>query len=448
MSPLTHPRRGAPEHAVPRSYASSVDDLAAALMNSGLVAFALVDSGHVVASSPALRELLGAASPGRHLDGSSLEALAVEPDRAAIGDFARRLLRSGARAEHRCRLLHADGSAVPVLLQGASVPVEGAFQVVLVAHDLRPWVGQVPAGGPSHILEAADSATGCATYPLLFDRMRLALASARRYRRRAAVLHIELASLDRVLEGLSPGTVAEVEMAVADTLRSVVRDCDTIARLTTCEFVALLPEVGRRTDAGVSAARLVEAVSRLFERNPVRVAASVGIAVYPTDATNAERLLAAAGVALRAARKGAGGRFAFADATDLELHAIEPIVFLPEHRLGVAPIDDEHEALVAATAFLIDRLRGGAGPHGLERGLRELMDRLGAHFTTEARHADGSPYEGALERHKSNLRLLEELHCILLDVNAHSVALAIRHLRDWLTHHVQQPDPVHSNLAS
>lgn len=448
MSPLLHPQRGTPPTAPRRSYASSVDDLAAALMGSGIVAFALVDSGHVVASSPALRDLLGAVSPYQHIDGRNLEALAVEADRRGIAEFARGLLREGARAEHRCRLQHADGSAVPVLLQGASVAVQGAFQIVLVANDLRPWIGDVPAAGSAPIFEAFDPATGCATYNLLVDRLRLALASARRYRRRAAVLRIELESLDRVLQGLSPATVAEVEVAVADTLRSAVRDCDTIARLSTCEFVALLPEVGRRSDAGVSAARLVEAVAHLFERNPVRVAATIGIAVYPTDATRAEGLLAAAEGALQGARGSDTGRFAFADATDLELHAIEPIVFLPEHRIGNAAIDAEHEALVGETARLIDGLRNGASPRRLEQDLRALMDQLGAHFTTESQHHDASPYEGAVERHKSNLRLLEELHCILLDVNAHSVALAVRHLRDWLEPHVRQPGAAPSLLAS
>jgi len=448
MTALSLPRRSLTERPPRHSYASSVDDLAAALMDSGLVAFALVDSGHVVASSPALRQLLGATSPYHHIDGRSLAALAVEADRSGITDFARGLLRDGARAEHRCRLSHVDGSAVPVLLQGASVAVEGSFQIVLVASDLRPWVGEVQASGDARIFEAFDPATGCATYNLLLDRLKLAVASARRHRRRAAILHIELAAFDRLLAAQSPAAAAEVELAVADTLRSVVRDCDTIARLTTCQFVALLPEVGRRSDAGITAARVVESIARLFERNPLRIAATIGLAVYPTDATYPAGLLAAAEAALQGARGSDTGRFAFADATDLELHAIEPIAFLPQHRHGVPAIDDEHAALVAQTAALIDRLLAGASPQNLEHDLRQMMGQLETHFSTEARHFDASPYEGGLERHRANLRLLEELNCILLDVNAHSVALAIRHLRDWLAPHLQQTDPLSPVLAS
>jgi diguanylate cyclase (GGDEF)-like protein len=445
MTPLSHAR----QTRLPRSYASSIDDLATALMRSGVVAFALVDCGNVVASSPALRGLLGASSPHHRLDGQSLASLAVDADRAGIADYCTGLSREDARADHRCRLLHIDGSAVPVLLQGASVAVEGSCQLVIVVTDLRPWVGEVPAAGAAQIFEAFDPATGFATRNLLLDRMQIAMAAARRYRRRAALLRIDLASIDRRLAALAPGAALDLQATVAETLRNCVRDCDTIARLTAGEFVALLPEVGERGDAGVTAARLVDAIARRFERGPApRLTATIGIAIYPTDATSVERLLATAEAAMLSARGSSTGRFAFADSTGIELQAIEPLAFLPEHRQGVRAVDEEHAALVEQTNRLIERLHAGASPAALERALREVTRQLGMHFTSEAHLLDARPSEGALDRQKNNLRFLDELHCILLDVNAQSVTLAIRHLRDWLIPHLLHAEQSRAALAS
>jgi diguanylate cyclase (GGDEF)-like protein len=433
---------------LPRSYASNIDDLAVALMRSGVVAFALVDSGHVVACSPALRDLLGGTAPYHHVDGRSLVSLAVDADRTAIDGFCARLLRDGGRADHRCRLLHIDGSALPVLLQGAAVAAAGFHQLVIVVTDLRPWVGEVAATGAPQIFEAFDPATGFATHNLLLDRMKVALAAARRYRRRAAVLRIDLEALEQRLAALTPEAARQLQAQIAHTLRSGVRECDSISRLTSREFVALLPEVGERSDAGLTAARLVESIARRFERDSgPRLTATVGIAVYPTDATSVERLLGAAEAAMHSARGSSSGRFAFADSTGLELHAVEPLVFLPEYRSGIAEIDEEHEGLIEQTNRLVERLRTGVSPAALERALRQLTTQLSGHFAAEARRHEANPSEAARDRQKSNLRFLDELHCILLDVNAQSLTLAIRHLRDWLIPHLLQAEPASQALA-
>jgi diguanylate cyclase (GGDEF)-like protein len=438
MSPLTHARSTAPAgDPLRRSFASSVEDLAQALLQSAVVAFALVDAGHVVASSPALRELLGATGIDPHIDGHPLAGLAVEADRAGLAAYCKGLLQAGGRAEHRCRLQLGTGPVVPVLLQGATVPVESGRQLVVVVSNLGPWVGDVPATGAAHIFEAYDPATGFATQQLLLDRLKMALAAARRYRRRTAVLALDLDPLEQVLESLPPAAALDLQAALADTLRNGVRDCDTIARVTAREFVILLPEIGKRADAGITAARLVDACARLFQGHPAhRVTPTIGVAVYPADATSAERLLASAESAMHEARGSTTGRFAFADATDIELHTIEPLQLAPEERRGVPELDTGLEALVGSVNLLIERLHAGALPGTLARGLREAIRLLEDHFSAEERLGRSSPYDRSEEGRHGRRRLLEELDCILIDINEQSVTLAIRHLRDWLAPHL------------
>ena len=421
-----------------RSFPSSVDDLAAALMKSGLVPFALVDAGNIVAASPALREILGGTSPYHHIDGQSLTSIVAEADRAAVGDFCSSLLRSGARAEQRCSLLHAGGTPIPVLLSGNAIAVDAVRQIVLLVTDLTPWVGDARGAAAGQLAGAFDPVTGFASRGLLLDRMKIALATARRHRRRAAVLRIDLEHFEDLLQAVGAEAACEVEATVAETLRNCVRDSDTVARLSRHEFVLLLSEITERDDAGVSAARVVASIAALFEHNDParRVSAHIGVAVYPTDGTNPDRLLQGAEATVRAARNLKGGGFALADATSAELTLIEPLEFRPEYKTGVADIDAEHQTLVARTNDLVHELKAGADARKLEADVRAIAGLLRAHFVNEAHYLATSPYEGAIDLKTRNLRFLDELDCILLHVNAQSILLAVRHLHDWLVPHL------------
>jgi hemerythrin-like metal-binding protein/diguanylate cyclase (GGDEF)-like protein len=438
MTSLTH----SPNPPYRAAFPSSADELGTALMQSGLVAFLLVDAGSIVASSPTLRGLLGSTGPQQHLDGRNLLAIVAEADQAAVAEFCSVLMRQDGRGEQRCHLIQADGSALPVLLSGRAVRIGAAHQIMLVVTDLSPWVSRAPSASTPQLFLGFDRTTGFATYPLLLDRMKIALAAARRYRRRAAVLRVDLDRLDVLLDSLVPEAAQEIQATIAETLRNCVRDCDTIARLGPRDFALLLTEIGQREDAGITAARVVEAISRLFgPRQPGhRVSATIGVAVFPTDGTGAERLLAGAESAMRAVSGSAGGRFAFADATSAELTAIGPLQFLEEYIVGVPQIDEEHRELVARTNALIDDLQDGADPSHLERDVRELAGLMHAHFDTEARHLGSSPYEGSVDLRTRNMRFLDELNCILLNVNQQSVTLAIRQLHDWLVPHLLDLD--------
>lgn len=425
-----------------RAFSSTNDDVAQALLKSDLVAFALVDSGNIVAASPLLRELLRGTAPGQHIDGRSLLSIVADVDAPGVAEFCRAALNSNSRTELRCHLKRADASVLPVLLSAAAVGAQASRNLLVVVTDISPWIADLAANDSTGVFAAFDRATSFPTRALLLDRMKIALAAARRYRRRAAVLRIELDRLKALLQSLTSEAADEVQTTLAETLRNCVRDCDTTARLGASEFVVLLPEVGQREDAGVTAARIVEAVEALFAHNDARfrVSAHLGVALYPTDGTNPERLLQSSESAMRRAQFNCDGGFALADATSAELTAIKPIEFLQKYQIGIPEIDAEHRDLVARMNALADDLAGGADPKTLEYDLRAMIEMLRAHFTTEASLLGQIRQEGSSELKTQNLRFLEELHCILLHVNSQSIALAIRHLYDWLIPHLLQLD--------
>jgi len=437
-APMTTPHRQnpyAPNHALP----SGLVDLGGALMQSGLVPFALVENGNIIGSSPALRDLLAASSPYHHIDGHPLASIVDAADRDAVAGFCSTLLQERPRAELRCRLAQADGSALPVLLAGAAITVDERRQLVLVATDLSPWLGE--DGGPltMPLADAFDPATGFPRRALLLDRLRIALAAARRHRRRAAVLRVELENFEALLAALVPRAAEEIEATVAETLRNCVRDSDTVARLDRQVFVLVLAEIGERDDAGISAARVLAAIAALFERNPAApapVLARIGVCVYPTDGINPERLLYGAEIAVQTARSMDGGGFALADATTAELATVEELAFGDAQLLGVPDLDEEHRTLVARTNAVVHNLKLGVPALELARDVREIEELLRRHFDSEARLLASSPYDGAADEKTANRRFLEELDCILRHVNTQSVLLAVRHLHDWLVPHL------------
>ena len=167
----------------------------------------------------------------------------------------------------------------------------------------------------SEALHAAthDRLTGLPGRKLLQDRLERALADHRRTGRRVAVCFLDLDGFKAVndLHGHAAGDRTLV--AVADRLRTVVRESDTIARVSGDEFVILLRELTAAQDVHRSAAAIVAAVEAPLSIEGVgesAVGASVGVAVAPEDGTTPDELLQAADAAMYGVKRAGGGGYA------------------------------------------------------------------------------------------------------------------------------------------
>ncbi|MGB6719759.1 MAG: GGDEF domain-containing protein [Terracidiphilus sp.] len=90
----------------------------------------------------------------------------------------------------------------------------------------------------------------------------------------------------------------------AERMKRQLRPGDTLARLGGDEFAALVPEVGCRATVKEIALRLESCFDNPFalKGNLVHGSASIGIAIYPGDATTKDGLLSAADAAMYAAK--------------------------------------------------------------------------------------------------------------------------------------------------
>jgi diguanylate cyclase len=137
------------------------------------------------------------------------------------------------------------------------------------------------------------------------------LARVRRSGGMLAILFIDLDGFKRVNDELGHGTGDELLRQVAQRFEQSLRRSDLVARLGGDEFAVLADATGLDTLMQL-AERLVELVSApLLEDHPEhRISASIGLAVFPTDASDGTALLSEADAAMYRAKRAGKGRVA------------------------------------------------------------------------------------------------------------------------------------------
>ena len=182
-----------------------------------------------------------------------------------------------------------------------------------------------------------DGLTDLPNRALLFDRLRREIARARRGDRPFALHLIDLDGFKNINDGLGHHVGDQFLVTVAERLHSILRETDSVARLGGDEFAILQTQVTKNEDAADMATRIIGAVSALWTYGAERVTtnASIGIAIHPTDGTNAQDLLRNADLAMYRAKQDGGKVFRFY-ASDMNRHARAGIVLDSDLRKAIA----------------------------------------------------------------------------------------------------------------
>jgi diguanylate cyclase (GGDEF)-like protein len=157
-----------------------------------------------------------------------------------------------------------------------------------------------------------DALTDLPNRVLLRERLEKAL-KARRREDDLAVLCLDLDRFKDVNDTLGHPLGDALLKAVADRLRTCVREMDTIARLGGDEFAIVQLAASQPTDATALAARIIGILSAPYEVNDHQlvIGASIGIALSPDDGTNPDELLRNADLALYRAKNEGRGTYRF-----------------------------------------------------------------------------------------------------------------------------------------
>jgi diguanylate cyclase (GGDEF)-like protein/PAS domain S-box-containing protein len=166
-------------------------------------------------------------------------------------------------------------------------------------------------------LALEDPLTGLPNRRLLDDRLERALSSAARNEEQVAVLMIDLDGFKDVNDehGHAAGDV--VLKTLGARLKDSVRESDTVARVGGDEFLVIVRAVQQSDDACRLAEKLLATISEpvVVEGKPLRVGASIGIALYPTDTLHPAQLVRLADTAMYQVKQ--AGRDGYRLAADL-----------------------------------------------------------------------------------------------------------------------------------
>jgi diguanylate cyclase (GGDEF)-like protein len=162
-------------------------------------------------------------------------------------------------------------------------------------------------------LASYDSLTGLPNRALLLDRIQHAIDHAVRSRTSIAVFFIDLDRFKAVNDTLGHKAGDQLLTIIAQRLKQLLRQDDTVARLGGDEFVVMIEEVHDPDKLSSIASQIIKVIDTPIQlgNQTVSVSSSIGIALFPGDASSSEELLRNADIAMYHAKENGRNNFQY-----------------------------------------------------------------------------------------------------------------------------------------
>ncbi len=148
-----------------------------------------------------------------------------------------------------------------------------------------------------------DALTGLYNRRAIEDYLKQELERVKRYRRQMSLLMLDLDFFKNINDTYGHDFGDRVLVAIANVLRTNIRELDFAGRFGGEEFLVIMPETDIKESAFV-AERLREAVELMhFEKSDLKVTISGGLATAPKDGMTGDALLKKADMALYMAKE-------------------------------------------------------------------------------------------------------------------------------------------------
>ncbi|MBF0416254.1 MAG: diguanylate cyclase [Magnetococcales bacterium] len=150
---------------------------------------------------------------------------------------------------------------------------------------------------------------------LFRSRLEWSLARAQRDRKKLALFYIDLDRFKWVNDNLGHAIGDQLLVEASRRLESCVRKSDTVGRLGGDEFAAVLTDLTEIRNASIIAGHMRAEMTRpfLLANQEVIISCSIGIALYPDDASGIETLLEQADKAMYRSKQAGRNRVTFHD---------------------------------------------------------------------------------------------------------------------------------------
>ncbi|HJT22154.1 MAG TPA: GGDEF domain-containing response regulator [Nitrospira sp.] len=231
------------------------------------------------------------------------------------------------------RQIHATNPSIPlVVLSGVSDQtlalqavqqgaqdylVKGQGHPELLARAVRYAIERKRTEERLTYLAQYDHLTGLVNRSLFRDRLIQAMARSKRLQQPIGLMLLDLDRFKSVNDTMGHDMGDELLKAVAERLKSCVREVDTVARMGGDEFTIILEGLASESGIAVVAKRITESISSTFELKGrcISIGVSIGITVYPHDDHGVDELLKHADAAMYRSKQQGGSGFQFHEAS-------------------------------------------------------------------------------------------------------------------------------------
>ena len=208
---------------------------------------------------------------------------------------------SGSRTDFEYRLRKVDGEWIHVR------QVMEPFESQPDPNSRRRWFNTLQDVSERKLAEARieylathDELTDLPNRNLIRDRIVQGISHAKRAGRQLALIYLDIDRFKVINDAWGHPFGDVVLKAVGERLQTVVRDDDTVARLSGDEFLLLLADLRKSSDAYIVAQKTLDAFAQplLVQGREVYVGVSLGVSVYPQHGSEADNLISNADVAM------------------------------------------------------------------------------------------------------------------------------------------------------
>lgn len=261
-----------------------------------------------------LRELIGHGEDEPAIGIAVLyERLHPDDAEATVAAFERHV-ETGEPLDVTCRMHAGNDRWRWFRIRGESVRAEcGA--VTRTAGSLADITSQRTAEEELASAALTDKLTGLPNRNLFLDRLRGAMARARRHGGNYAVMFLDFDRFKVINDSFGHDVGDELLRQIAGRLQVQLRAVDTAGRFGGDEFVLLFEQVAEARDAVVLAERILAALAEPFRVKPhvVRSTASIGVVLGTTEYERGEDVLRDADTAMYEAKRAGKARFVMFD---------------------------------------------------------------------------------------------------------------------------------------
>lgn len=257
--------------------------------------------GNIVDVNPAFTVTTGYTA--RELKGQSSEAIRSECNDGTVIDAMRTAIADRGTWSGEYLIRRKDGSEFPALLTIDTLGghTDGGPRRVALIHDMTE-----KKRAEEVIWRQAnfDTLTELPNRRMFYERLREEIARARQASTQLALLFIDLDRFKEVNDTLGHDQGDVLLKEIARRISAIVRGTDTVARLGGDEFTVILPNLPEPGAAAPIIRNLLLRIAAPLQlgEESVEVSASIGLALYPRDADNAESLLVRADQAMFSAK--------------------------------------------------------------------------------------------------------------------------------------------------